>query len=81
MASRSAGATVKFNPGSYHLMLLGLKKPIAKGPNVKGSLIFEKAGSVAIDYKIEDIGAMDSSDAGMGNMKMDVSKAMHDHMQ
>lgn len=77
------GATVKFNPGSYHLMLLGLKKPIAKGPNIKGSLTFEKAGSVDIDYKVENIGAMDSSDAdtGMGDMKMDDSKMMHDHMQ
>ncbi|CAA2142448.1 copper chaperone PCu(A)C [Hyphomicrobium sp. ghe19] len=75
------GATVKFNPGSYHLMLMGLKNPIAKGPNIKGSLTFEKAGSVDIDYKVEDIGAMDSSDAGMGEMKMDDSKMMHDHMQ
>ncbi|MBY0560265.1 copper chaperone PCu(A)C [Hyphomicrobium sp.] len=77
------GATVKFNPGSYHMMLMGLKKPIAKGPNIKGSLTFEKAGSVDIDYKVENIGAMDSSDAdtGKGDMKMDDSKMMHDHMQ
>ena len=75
------GATVTFNPGAYHLMFLGLKKPIAKGPNVKGSLTFEKAGSVNVDYKVEDIGAMDSSDAGQGDMKMDGSEPMHDHMQ
>ena len=75
------GETVTFNPGAYHLMFLGLKKPIAKGPNVKGSLTFEKAGSVNVDYKVEDIGAMDSSDAGQGDMKMDGSEPMHDHMQ
>ena len=51
-------------------MFIGLKKPIAKAPNVKGSLTFEKAGNVDVDYKVEDIGAMNSSDAGMGEMKM-----------
>lgn len=74
------GNTVKFTPGSYHLMFLGLKKPIAKGPNLKGSLTFEKAGSVDIDYKVEGIGAMESSD-NQGELKIDDSKMMHDHMQ
>jgi len=56
------GETVTFNPGSYHLMFIGLKKPIAQGPNVKGSLTFETTGSVDVDYKVESIGAMNSSD-------------------
>ena len=73
------GSTVTFAPGSYHLMFLGLKKPIAKGPNAKGSLSFEKAGNVDVEYKVEDIGAMKSS--GDSNMKSDDSKMMHDHMQ
>ena len=42
------GATVTFNPGSYHLMFLGLKTSIAKGPNDKGSLTFEKAGDIDV---------------------------------
>jgi copper(I)-binding protein len=75
------GATVKFAPSSYHLMFFGLKKPIVKGPDVKGSLIFQKAGSVAVDFKVEPIGAMNSSDTSDGGMKMDDSKMMHDHMQ
>lgn len=73
------GATVTFAPGSYHLMFLSLKKPIAKGENAKGSLSFEKAGNVDVEYKVEDIGALKSSDGG--SMKSDDSKMMHDHMQ
>ncbi len=73
------GATITFAPGSYHLMFLGLTKPIAKGPNAKGSLSFEKAGNVDISYKVEDIGTMKSSDDG--SMKSDGTKMMHDHMQ
>lgn len=56
------GATVAFAPGSYHLMFIGLKNPIAQGPNIKGSLIFERAGTVDVEYKVEPIGASDSSD-------------------
>jgi copper(I)-binding protein len=77
------GATVKFAPGSYHLMFVGLTKPIAQGANIKGSLTFAKAGSVAVEYKVESIGAMESSDGGHGTMQMDHSKMQpdHDHTQ
>lgn len=68
------GETVKLAPGGDHLMFTGLKTAIARGPNVKGSLMFEKAGSVDVSYKVESLGAMSSSDMGMkmdGTMKMD----------
>lgn len=70
------GDTVKFSPGSYHLMFTGLKKPIAAGPNIKGSLKFKNAGSVDVTYKVEGMGAMNSSDDMHGDMKMD---GMMDH--
>jgi len=75
------GETVKFNPGSYHLMFVGLKAPIAKGANVKGALSFEKAGSIDISYKVEALGATSSPDGGAGAMKMDGHEMMHDHAQ
>ncbi len=75
------GETVKFSPGGYHLMFVGLKTPIAKGPNVKGSLTFEKAGAVDVTYKVESLGAMSSPDADHGSMKMDDSEMKHDHAQ
>jgi copper(I)-binding protein len=57
-----AGETIELKPSSYHLMFMNLKKPITEGPNLKGSLTFEKAGSVDVEYKVEPIGAKDSSD-------------------
>jgi copper(I)-binding protein len=56
------GETVELAPESYHLMLRGLTKPIAQGPNIKGTLTFEKAGSVDVDYKVEAPGASMSAD-------------------
>ena len=76
-----AGETAKLNPGGYHLMFVGLKKPIARGPNIKGSLTFEKAGTVDVDYKVEAIGAMDSTDADHSEMKMEGSEMKNDHEQ
>jgi copper(I)-binding protein len=51
------GATVDFKPGGYHLMFMDLKEPLAAGRTVKGTLVFEKAGAVAVDYVIRPLGA------------------------
>jgi periplasmic copper chaperone A len=45
-----AGGKVELKPGSYHLMLMGLKQPIAAGATIKGTLTFERAGKVAVDF-------------------------------
>ena len=50
------GQTVEFKPGSYHLMFVGLKEPFEKGRRVKGTLQFEKAGKVDVEYAVEAIG-------------------------
>jgi copper(I)-binding protein len=50
------GETVEFKPGSYHLMFVGLKQPFEKGKRVKGTLQFEKAGTVEVEYAVEAIG-------------------------
>jgi copper(I)-binding protein len=51
------GETVELKPGSYHLMFVGLKQPIEQGKRVKGTLQFEKAGTVEVEYAVEAIGA------------------------
>jgi copper(I)-binding protein len=48
------GKTIEFKPGSYRVLLLGLKEPFQLGQKVKGTLVFEKAGSVEIVYNIEE---------------------------
>jgi len=38
-------------------MLTGLKQPLQKGEKIKGTLQFEKAGKIDIEYSVEDVGA------------------------
>ena len=51
------GQTVELKPGSYHLMFTGLSQALQQGQTVKGTLQFEKAGSVEVEYRVEPIGA------------------------
>jgi copper(I)-binding protein len=46
----SAGQSVQLKPGSYHLMLMAPKKPIAEGQKVTITLIFENAGKRAVEF-------------------------------
>lgn len=48
-----AGDEVKLAPGGLHLMLIGLKQPLKEGDSFKGTLTFEKAGTVDVDFKVE----------------------------
>jgi periplasmic copper chaperone A len=52
------GETVELKPGAFHVMLTGLKQPLTKGQKVKGTLQFEKAGKIDIEYAVEDVGAI-----------------------
>ena len=54
------GQTVELKPGSYHIMFMDLKEPPKEGSTVKGTLVFEKAGPVQIEYKVEPLGAKGS---------------------
>jgi copper(I)-binding protein len=50
------GETVELKPGGYHLMFPALKTQLEQGRKVKGTLRFEKAGSVDVEYAVEAIG-------------------------
>jgi copper(I)-binding protein len=50
------GATITLQPGSYHVMLMGLKRPLAVGDKFPLTLTFEKAGSVEVTVEIEAVG-------------------------
>lgn len=54
------GETVELKPGSYHLMMLGLRGAYKEGEKVIGALTFEKAGSVDVEFAVEAIGAAGS---------------------
>jgi copper(I)-binding protein len=51
------GQTIEFKPGGSHAMFVKLKHPLSKGERVKGTLVFEHAGTVQIEYSVESIGA------------------------
>lgn len=50
------GATVELKPGANHLMVMDLKEPLKEGQNVKGTLVFEKAGTVEVEYTVRGLG-------------------------
>ncbi len=54
-----AGQTVELKPGGWHLMLIGLKAPLAVGQSFPVRLVFEKAGTVTVEVKVEAPGAAD----------------------
>jgi hypothetical protein len=51
------GAKVEFKPGGYHIMFMELKQPLKQDERLKGTLTFEKAGPVEVEFKVEAIGA------------------------
>ena len=61
------GATVALEPGSYHLMFQDLKSSPIEGTPFKGTLTFEKAGTVDVTYVVQPIGGT-AKDGGMGDM-------------
>ena len=51
-----AGGEVKLEPGSYHLMFKELRAPAAAGQKFPGTLTFEKAGTVKVEFAVEKAG-------------------------
>ncbi len=51
------GQSVELKPGSYHVMFMNLKQPMKEGDKVKGTLVFEKAGKVEVEYTVRGMGA------------------------
>ncbi|MBP0441120.1 copper chaperone PCu(A)C [Tianweitania sediminis] len=68
------GATVALEPGGYHLMFVGLKAPAEEDKRFKGTLTFEKAGAVEVDFAVDAAGAKPAESAGH-----DGGASGHDH--
>ncbi|MEO1206745.1 MAG: copper chaperone PCu(A)C [Pseudomonadota bacterium] len=69
------GATLTFEPGGNHLMFMGLKGALKDGEKISGSLTFEKAGVVPVEFAVEPLKTK------AGGAEMDHSKhgGGHDH--
>jgi copper(I)-binding protein len=55
------GASVELKPSSYHIMLIGLARPLKVDEAIKGTLVFERAGKVAVEYVVRPLGAQPTS--------------------
>ena len=55
------GQTVELKPGGYHIMFMGLREGLKQGQPIKGALVFEKAGTVEVEYLVAPIGAQSGS--------------------
>jgi copper(I)-binding protein len=63
------GESVVLKPGSLHLMFLDLAQGPKRGTPVKGTLIFEKAGRIDVEYAVEAIGARDLGEGAQPGRK------------
>ncbi|MGD9501442.1 MAG: copper chaperone PCu(A)C [Methyloceanibacter sp.] len=53
-----AKSTVRLEPNSYHLMLMGLAQPLKQGDSFPATLTFERGGSVEVTFTVLGIGAL-----------------------
>src|SRR5262245_15062026 len=58
------GQTIELKPGGMNVMLMGLKQPLSQGQTVKGTLVFEKAGTVAVEFTVQPPGATSGGQGG-----------------
>ena len=64
------GETVQLQPSSNHVMMFGLKQPLKAGEKVKGTLTFERAGTVDIVYAVQGLGGPPPHATGGNTMHM-----------
>ena len=49
-----ADGELQLKPGSYHIMLIGLNRPLVAGEMLPIKVKFEKAGEVTVNAKVKD---------------------------
>jgi copper(I)-binding protein len=64
------GQTVELSPGESHVMFRDLKKPFVMGDHIKASLMFEKSGTVDIEYDVLPMGAKSGHQTPSRSMQM-----------
>ncbi|WP_232622723.1 copper chaperone PCu(A)C [Pseudorhodobacter sp. MZDSW-24AT] len=59
-----AGETLLLERGGLHIMLMGLSAPFEEGQMLPGTLIFEQAGRVAVEFSVDPADGADHSAMG-----------------
>ena len=50
------GGSVELKPGGAHLMFMGLREGLKEGDEVRGTLVFERAGTVPLVFRVGGMG-------------------------
>lgn len=58
------GEAAVLKPGGFHIMLMGLHKPLNKGDSFPLTLVFEKAGKIELSIDVDEVAAMGGMDHG-----------------
>jgi copper(I)-binding protein len=60
-----AGGTMELKPGAFHIMFLDLKRGAKEGEKFKGTVTFEHAGVVQVEFAVDAMGGdMDGMNHG-----------------
>jgi periplasmic copper chaperone A len=51
------GSTVELRPGGFHVMFMDLSRPLRQGETLRGTLVFERAGTVPVEFRVDAMGA------------------------
>ena len=54
------GGEVKLEPGGLHVMFLNTRERFVQGEKIKATLVFERAGSVDVEFTVDAAGARGS---------------------
>jgi len=52
-----AKGKLEMKPGGYHLMFMGLKRPLRKGERFPVTLRFQNAGSLKVQFAVQPVGS------------------------
>ena len=56
-----AGKTTRLEPDGFHIMFTKLKERLRQGQIIPGALVFEHAGRVPVEFRVERVGAVQST--------------------
>jgi periplasmic copper chaperone A len=59
-----AHGKIELSPAGFHMMFTGLKQQLKKDDKIDGTLVFEKAGTVVVQFKVEALGAKEPGHSG-----------------
>lgn len=52
-----AGGEVELKPGGFHVMFMAITRGATEGEKLKGTLTFEKAGTVEVEFDVQAMGS------------------------